>query len=859
MKRTNTAFKPLSRRGFYSLALIFLLIISTPVRVRPQATVAAAATTVAQPDADRVALYQSLLDLTNPWTVMCVAAHPDDEDGATLTVMRRKYGAHTVSLFSTFGEGGQNAIGPELYEELGAIRARETVKAAEIQGSEAHFLGLRDFGFSKSAAEAFRVWGHDEALRRMVLQIRQLRPDVIITNHDTTGGHGHHQATGQLVLEAFDAAADLHRFPDQLNLAATVLWQPKRVFVRMSYEGGAESKKLDEEAERAGKVVTINRNEADPVRGSTYAEQALHALQQHASQGPWPQTLPKEGWPPVRYRLAREAKDAAPLPPNAATFFDGMTLRSELKPMLSLPTIDQRPLREFINEPERMFDAFTAAIKNGWDKPLFSNGSYDPLRDVNEVLHLANLSAAKANFLAATSGIKVTLAPRETVAAPDSSVSFTLNVVNTGNRAATIRSVHYLGFETDKLSEAQRRLAPQQSATFTQSIRVPRDTANNLPAAEHLYDGRLFGRSVMAIVEVEVAGYEFSLPYTYARVDIAPPVEIASITPSPYVFTPANLSQPLTFRVRLVNHQSKPFKGEFGIASPTESITEVGDEISLAANETREFTLRTGVIPVDTPDERRTPRANFGSVVFYVHPPSSTSVISKREARVVYSDARVAPGLRVGYVRSTDDTLRNSLHALGVESQELTVEDIRAGDLSKFDTIIIDNRGYQLHPELVAANSRLLDYAKNGGTLVVFYHKSNEWNPDASKNRPQLAPLPITLGGERVTDENAPVTFTEATHPLLNLPNKITQDDFKDWIQERGLYYPKTWDAGYHAPLAMSDAGEEALRGGLLTLDYGRGRYIYTSMVWYRQLRAGIPGAYRVFANMISYGHGGTK
>src|SRR5687768_10173436 len=148
---------------------------------------------------DKIALHQALLDLTSPWTVMCVAAHPDDEDGTTLTVLRRKYGVHTVSLFSTFGEGGQNAVGPELYEELGVIRARETIAASEVQGSDPHFLGFRDFGFSKSAEETFRAWGEKELLRRMVLYIRRLRPDVIITNHDTASGHGHHQATGPML------------------------------------------------------------------------------------------------------------------------------------------------------------------------------------------------------------------------------------------------------------------------------------------------------------------------------------------------------------------------------------------------------------------------------------------------------------------------------------------------------------------------------------------------------------------------------------------------------------------------------------------------------------------------------------
>jgi len=208
-----------------ALALVVVSLLLTTPRAQLQPTAAPA------PD-DRVALYQALLDLSNPWTVMCIAAHPDDEDGTSLIVMRRKYGAHTVSLFSTFGEGGQNAIGPELYEELGAIRARETMAAAKIQGSEPHFLGLKDFGYSKSADEAFKFWGHDEALRRMVLEIRKLRPDVIITNHSVTNNdHGHHQATARLELEAFDAAADATRFPDQLSGSVTA-WQVQRLFVR---------------------------------------------------------------------------------------------------------------------------------------------------------------------------------------------------------------------------------------------------------------------------------------------------------------------------------------------------------------------------------------------------------------------------------------------------------------------------------------------------------------------------------------------------------------------------------------------------------------------------------------------------
>ena len=220
-----------------------------------------------------------------------------------------------------------------------------------------------------------------------------------------------------------------------------------------------------------------------------------------------------------------------------------------------------------------------------------------------------------------------------------------------------------------------------------------------------------------------------------------------------------------------------------------------------------------------------------------------------------YSNAKVSRGLRVGYVASFDQTLARSLAALGVDAKELRVEDIEKSDLGLFDTIIIDIRGYEAHPELIAANQRLLDYTDKGGTLIAFYHKTNEWNPDPAKSRPQLAPYPIILGNERVTDENSHMSFIQRESPLLNSPNEITHADFDGWVQERGLYYPKQWDERYGKPLATNDPGEPLLTGGLLSARYGRGHYIYTSMVWYRQLRAGVPGAYRMFANMISFGH----
>jgi len=236
--------------------------------------------------------------------------------------------------------------------------------------------------------------------------------------------------------------------------------------------------------------------------------------------------------------------------------------------------------------------------------------------------------------------------------------------------------------------------------------------------------------------------------------------------------------------------------------------------------------------------------------------PIPKTPIHKRNVTLVYADALVAPDIVVGYLPSFDDTIARSLDSLGVAAKQLTVTDIASGDLSKFNTIILDNRSYEAHPELIPVNDRLLKYAEDGGTLLVFYHKTGEWNPDERQKRPQLAPYSIVLSDDRVTEEDAPIGVLQPHHPLFTSPNRITQADFENWIQERGLYFPKEWDSHYTALLTTSDKGEAPLRGGLLVAPYGKGNYIYTSMVWYRQLRAGIPGGFRFFANLISYGKG---
>jgi LmbE family N-acetylglucosaminyl deacetylase len=800
---------------------------------------------------DRIALYQALLDLRNPWTVMCVAAHPDDEDGTSLIVMRHKFGAHTVSLFSTYGEGGQNAIGPELYEEMGAIRAHETMAAAEIQGSEPHFLGLKDFGFSKTRAEAFKFWGHEEALRRMVLEIRKLRPDVIITNHSTTSNdHGQHQATALMVVEAFDAAADPGKFPEQLKDGVTT-WQVQRLFVRQ---------RGNQAANNTPSIVTIDPNEQDPVRGVVYGEEALRALQQHATQGPWPksfaeyanrfrafsgQTAPTGQLPTIRYVLVKSSTGAASMPAGEShNFLDGLRLSPAVAQEMRLP--DFGPTAELLTNMEHTREALIETYRAGhWDTP----GKADPQR--HELMR-GKMERATALGLGLQTNADL---PVKTVVA-NSTINVPIKIANGGPEPITvidcgarpIADANQKSADIKVNHSAGRALSPGAAITLSEQIQIPTTAKINFPLAEHLYEPMALGlnEDIRCTYEIDKTKIGIDLPL---RVDVAPPLEIADITPKPLVLiTPPDAKasnngarppvQRVSLEIKLVNHQPSAFKGTLGATNGRANAKAETMPVALAPNETK-------VVKISVEPMGDSLRLSLGNEKLNAPP---------RVVPISWTNATVSGNLRVAYVRGFDFSLPNALNALGVESKELSVDDVKTTDLSKFTSVVVDNRVYESKPELIAVNQKLLDYAQAGGTLIVFYHKSDEWNPDERRNRPQLAPYKLLLGGERVTDETAPITFIEPDHPLLNTPNKMGQDDFKDWIQERGLYYPREWDPQFHALLQSNDPGENPLKGGLLVADYGKGHYIYTSMVWYRELRGGIPGAYKMLANMISYG-----
>ncbi len=491
-------------------------------------------------------LHQALLDLTNPFTVMCVAAHPDDEDGTTLTMLRRKFGVHTVSLFSTYGEGGQNAVGPELYEEL--IRARETMAAARIQGSEPYFLGLKDFGYSKSADEAFRVWGHDEALRRMVLKIRELRPDVIITNHSVDNhDHGHHQATARLVLEAFDAAADPKRFPEQLGQLKP--WQAQRLFVRIF--GGAKPNLPD-------KVVAIDPNEVDPVRHSSFAEQALDALQQHATQGPWPKSIEdlmrlRGGsggkLPPIRYQLVRETPNAAPLAVDSIPLLAGLKVADSFAYHITPFKTQDAVLTDFLDQPVVVLESLIE-----WRKanPSAETNAQDPQR--------AQMMKARFDHaLAVAANVSLAITPDEEVLVPGNKTTFTVNLENNGDRSVAIDKVLFTGWGQAVPVKSADQLLPGTEAAGLVEMVTPASAKITVPSAKHLYDGLLFGNNFVAIAEIEIDGVRFDLR-SERQLDVVPAIEILSVSPLPCVRTEETLWHCDMFDVKFQNHLATPLR-----------------------------------------------------------------------------------------------------------------------------------------------------------------------------------------------------------------------------------------------------------------------------------------------------------
>ena len=749
---------------------------------------------------------QALRDMGSDLRLMCLAAHPDDEDGATLAKYRKRYGIETHAVIATRGEGGQNEIGPELYNELGVLRTFEQLAAAEVTGTEVSFLNLAEFGYSKSREETFDIWGREETVRRVVRSIREIRPDVIITHHDPVTGHGHHQAIGAAALEAFDAAADPGAFPE---LAAEGLepWQVKRLYVRVW-----------EEPENSG-AVEIDIYQTDAIEGISYAEIAARALEEHTSQGMqfFIERL-RSGeanvwYVPVKTAAPEDETDYAP-PPEGAALFRGLPDRV---------TLEDRALAQSEEAREdlkpRLIEAL-AAIEP--DHPF----AEPRLRRTEKATTLAM-------------GLTLQAEVSDSKLIPGQSAEILVTVNDTD--AIGCQTVDYT-FNT--LAWMQIMLYDPVSAEFADGIAaaalpftVPEGQPVTMPHTHHLFDERFLEPQLEVVARVTCGERTLTLR-DKIYFDIAPPVTVEFPGAPLVVFEEEEDIVPFTMRV--TNHAPGPFEGNL-IISPSSAfrIIRDWDQRTMPIAFTEEGEVQTIDLPLQL-----FPLMGEREVFVTVMLEGFDSVFHG-QAQILH--AEVPEDVHVGVITSYDTTIMDTLERLRASHEAIEEGAITPERLSQYDVVFVDIRAYHARDDLAANNQVLLDYVNQGGTAIVMYQKTFEW-------KPEYAPYPIQLSRNRVTQPDAPIEVLEPDHPLFNTPNTVVPEDWLGWVQERGLYFPNEWAEEYTPLIRTNDPSEDIPPGSLLTCEYGEGMYVYTALVWYRQLREAHPGALRIFANMIALG-----
>ena len=729
------------------------------------------------------AFRQALLELGTDLRVMCVAAHPDDEDGATLALYRKRYGARTYAVVATRGEGGQNEIGPELYEALAVIRTREMMEAAAITGAELRFLNLPDFGYSKTADETFAKWGRSETVGRLVRAIREVRPDVIITHHGKAKDHGHHQAIGAALVEAFDRAADPEAFAEQFE-AGLAPWQPARLYVRAG--------------EGAPGAVAVAISAVDPFEGIGYAEMAARALDVHRSQGMgYYAGRYRTGRPTAYYELVKEAAPAGSgtVAAPAGVLFEGLMDRV---------SGEARALSESQADPATLLPRLLAC------------------------------DAANAAAVAAA-GLGLSATPDDAVVVAgqpiEVSVALTAEAVEVTDVRLAIRPAAW--FPADVRAPITAAVSGGRMAPATFRLVVPAGQPPTLPAAAHVFDETFWAPAFEVVAEVGVAGSSRPLEVRApVRLDVAPAVSVAFVD-APYLVRPGR-DRKATFKVRLTNRAPGPRDEALVVrASPGMTLEAERFSATFDGGDAQRVVTLTATFPRDAD-----PRDYCVTALA-----TGSGAVAHGLVRAV--DVALPEGLDVGVVQSYDDTFIHTLERLGVPHAVLTEADLTARQLARFTTVIVDIRAYLVRDDLVERNAALLKYAKEGGTVIVMYQKTHEWQE-------AYAPYPIRLSRNRVTVEEAPIEVLVPGHALFTTPNAVGPFDWVGWRQERGLYFPDRWDRRYTPLIRCVDPGEDVPPGSCLVAEYGKGTYVYTALGWYRQLRELHPGALRVFANMLA-------
>ena len=838
-------------------------------------------------------LGQAVLRLPVVASMLHTGAHPDDENSALVAYVSRGLHARTAYLSLNRGEGGQNLIGPELYDAIGVIRTEELLSARRFDGAQQFFTRAYDFGFSKSAEEALDYWNQDEMLLADVVRvIRRFRPDVIVSvfADSPRDGHGHHQASGRISREAFYAAADPDRFPEHLRDGLRP-WQARKLYInntRASFDSidslqidvGTYSPVLDRSFRELGlagrsmhrsqdmgtlqlkgpattKIKLVARAGMVDAAGDDHLFQGVDTtfMRFHAMAGPEAEKV--TGFAARLGRLdalAREAVDAyRPLDPSPLLnpVLEGVRIIRSLREDLvqsALPRIVLDDILFLLGHKEEDFTNVAGLALGMAFEVLADDDRVVPGDTLGVNLALLNRSPMTVNV----TRLDLDVPPGWTAAAgpagaePSSDIGYNENVerkwqVFVPSDARLTRPYWYRKSLND----------PRVEVEDESLIGLP---WSSQPVA---------GRAGFVVDGVEI---EIRQPVQHRFADRAfgeirrelQVVPALSVTLEPQALVAAEgRGRPLRFSVAVLSNVNRAIEGGLLLeapdgwkVSPSEvplSFSGKGQTATFNYTVTPDSSSSTGAYEVRA--TARTAGNDYGEGYEVIAYPHTEPRHLYRNAASTVQVARVdlPANLAVGYIMGSGDQVPVTLEQMGVRVRMLTGEDLATADLGAFDLIIAGIRAYEVREDLVALNHRLLDYVKAGGVYIVQYNKY-------AFNRDRYGPYPFRINRphDRVTREDAPVEILVPDHPVFNRPNRITEADFDGWIQERGLYFLGEWDPRYTPLMASQDPGETPREGGLVEARYGEGRYIYTGYAWFRQLPAGVPGAVRLFANLIS-------
>lgn len=862
--------KALKRATALWLALLVFTAAAQPERVQAQASEHAI-----------VAFWEALLPLGSVNSFMNTGAHPDDERSGLLAYLSRGEGARVVSVTANRGEGGQNAIGTEYNAALGVLRSREMEEASRAFGVDLYFLSegaddpIYDFGFSKSPEETFEHWGEEETLRRLVRAVRESRPDVLFTSFlDTYGQHGHHRAVHQATLRAFDLAGDPEAFPEQLGAGLTP-WQPRKLY--LPAESGEGDTYADAEPPPPV-TLEVDTGTYDPVFGATYEQLGEQSRVYHQSQGmgSWQPEAPAA----VALHLLRSSVNRRA---NDTEIFGGLpNTVGELA-----DTVSDRELARRLRAAQDHIEDALAAYPSRVAVASSVQGALAEVRAALERLPQVQMgSAARTDltFRLSQKERELTNASRragllitrlEVTEAEDDEPEYTYTLTPGASTSLTLSA--YLGGEVEISDVRFELVAPQgwtvtpeeapsgalrrgETLSATYTLTAPKDAPFTDPYLVHaspyspnsVVYGSVHYRMNGVPVTLEVA--------PESRLAVLPELSLSAAAPQ-MILNTAKPSAPFEVDVTATSFVTGEAQSSLSLEVPTGWTVEPA-EVPLSFSGALEtlgasFTVTppAGALAPDRYTlllraQGQTASSSYVQTISYPHV-GDNYLREPASVEIQAFPVTIRDGLRVGYVDGESDTVYEALRQLGLTVDLLDETDLSTGNLSVYDTIVVGIYAYGERPDLAAANSRLLEYARGGGNLFVQYHRpSDGWDTD------RTAPFPLELGSPsfswRVTDETSAVTYLAPESPLLNVPNEITAEDWNGWVKDRALYIPMMWDERFTPIVSVQDPGEEPFGGSLLTTELGEGRYTYSSLIFYYQVDNLVPGAFRMLANLVT-------